>query len=104
MRLMLGYLGKASLLVDVDSNRHPTRFDFDVINGAWSGTFSDGVIIVDEFSREGPIEKFEILCDNQDRLRGDYNEVFSNFDNPDYVAPETKKFMVPSEWDDDIPF
>jgi hypothetical protein len=45
------------------------------------------------------------LCDNPDRLRGDYNTVFENFDNIDYVASKPKhKRVVFYEMDDDIPF
>jgi hypothetical protein len=43
------------------------------------------------------------LCDNQDRLRGDYQEVFNNFDNPDYVAPRREVVWFDAT-DDDIPF
>jgi hypothetical protein len=46
----------------------------------------------------------DILSDNQDRLRGDYQEVFDNFHNPDYVAPKPEKVVLPSDWDDDIAF
>ena len=47
--------------------------------------------------------KVQILCDEQQRLRGDYNDVFNNFDNPDYFVPERKVFYVDID-DDDIPF
>ncbi|MEN6291742.1 MAG: hypothetical protein ABFD07_06970 [Methanobacterium sp.] len=42
-----------------------------------------------------------ILTDDQTRLRGDYNVVFDNFDNPEYVAPEYK--FEPLD-DNDVPF
>jgi hypothetical protein len=44
----------------------------------------------------------EILCDNQDRLRGDWPDVFEHFDDPSYVGPVPKPF--PADWDDDIAF
>ena len=52
------------------------------------------------------LEKVEILCDNQDRLRcsiGEYQEVFNNFSDLDYIAikPKVVKF---DDMDDDIPF
>lgn len=104
MRLMLGCNGIPSLLVSV-SKYTPTEFNFDVINGAWEGKFTNGYITVfdapsGEFSS---LAKHEILCDNQDRLRGEYNDVFANFDNENYVAPKYE--YTPTNFDDDdIPF
>lgn len=49
--------------------------------------------------------KMEILSSDQDRLRGDYQTVFDNFDDPDYVAPNPElNATYYSDMDDDIPF
>lgn len=117
MRLMLGTEGNPGLLVQAyleygDYN----SFDFYVINGAWYGHYTNGFISInyEETRRSahylgGPdawtkLDKVDILCRDQDRLRGDYRDVFDNFDNPDYVAPLAK--VVKSDYidDDDIPF
>lgn len=89
MRLMLGIQGRPSLLVTVDENFNRNYFDFEVINGAWRGTFKMGDIYVED-DTEPTGSKVEILTDNQDRLRcgqrksdNDYNAVFANFDKPD---------------------
>lgn len=106
MRLMLGTKDQPSLLVELEQEKSPAEFDFWVVNGAWSGTFTNGYITVwdpptGDFSS---LEKIEVLSDNQDRLRGDYQTVFDNFDNPNYVAPRREKVTLSPEWDDDIPF
>ena len=112
MRLMLGTENAPSLLVEVANDYNPTSFKFRVINGAWDGVFTNGHITVlgcpgGAWSDLGITE---ILTDNQDRLRSDftqfgsYDEVFNNFDNPNYIAPEYKKFEPPAYWDDDIAF
>ena len=107
MRLMLGTKDSPSLLVYADNDYDPTNFEFEVINGAWSGKYTNGYITVfgapcGEYSS---LAKLEIICDNQDRLRGDYNEVFANFDNPEYVAPNEFVYTLgESEDDNDIPF
>jgi len=110
MRLMLGKDNKPSLLVTVTQEKSPTEFDFEVINGRWDGTFYNGYVTVwgcpsGDFSS---LEKVEILTNNQDRLRcrwtSDYQEVFNNWDNPNYVAPlytYNREFV---DMDDDIPF
>ena len=105
MRLMLGTKDCPSLLIELEQEMSPTHFDFWVVNGAWQGVFTGGYITVldcpsGDFSS---LEKTEILCDNQDRLRGDYDTVFANFDNVDYVAPVPKR-VVFDDMDDDIPF
>jgi len=106
MRLMLGTQDCPSLLVSVHQEKSPSEFDFWVVNGCWEGTYTNGHITV----RDPPsgswssLDITEILCNSQDRLRGDYQEVFNNFDNPNYVAPKSEKFVTPSSWDDDIPF
>jgi hypothetical protein len=99
---MLGKQGKPSLLVN--TNQISQRFKFSVINGCWEGEYTNGYISI-----FGPpsgdwtsLDKVEILCDNQDRLRGNYNDVFNNFDNEEYVAPKSN-FVPPENWDD-IPF
>ena len=108
MRLMLGTMDQPSLLVNLEQEKSPTEFDFWVVNGCWAGTYTNGRITIwgapsGDFSS---LDKVEILTDNQDRLRcgaGEYQTVFDNFDNPDYVAPEYKKAVF-DDMDDDIPF
>lgn len=109
MRLMLGTKERPSLLVNVKQEYSTTHFDFEVINGRWDGTYTNGYVTVwgcpsGDFSS---LEKVEILTDNQDRLRccwnSDYQEVFNNWDNPDYVAPKPNP-VVFNDMDDDIPF
>ena len=103
MRLMLGTKEYPSLLVDIEQEYTPTHFEFYVVNGAWAGTFYNGHVTVWHPDRPWTeLSKTEILCDNQDRLRGKYQDVFDNFDNPNYVAPAPK--ALPDWWDDDIPF
>jgi hypothetical protein len=118
MRLMLGTLvdGKQtpSLLVNVHQEHSPTHFEFWVVNGCWEGTFTNGYITVyHPYEPFTSLDKVEILCDNQDRLRTTgwysdadkgYQKVFDNFHNPDYVAPKEKKVQLPEDWDDDIAF
>ena len=113
MRLMLGNGNTPSLLVSVDDNYDPTNFKFSVINGAWDGVFTNGHVTVLGIPGGGDYSDLgitEILTDNQDRLRSDftnfgsYNEVFANFDNPNYVAPEYKRYTKFDDMDDDIPF
>lgn len=105
MRLMLGTKDCPSLLVNVDQERSPDDFDFWVVNGAWPGVFYYGhVTVLHPDTPWTELIKTEILTDNQDRLRGDYQEVFNNFHNPNYIAPKPKKVALPFSWDDDIPF
>ena len=112
MRLMLGTKERPSLLVNVKQEYSPTHFDFEVINGRWDGTYTDGYVTVwgcpsGDYTS---LDKVEILSDNQDRLRSSndwdrgYEDVFANFHNPDYVAPKPKKVELPASWDDDIAF
>ena len=105
MRLMIGTNGEPRLLVEVQDNYDPNNFKFLVINGQWEGQFNNGDIAVygDE---EHAFPGNEILTDNQDRLRGDYNEVFHHFDNKDYISPTpaTKPHPIDYDLDDDIPF
>lgn len=105
MRLMLGTKGNPSLLVDIDQERSMSDFDFWVVNGNWSGVFFNGhvTILGCPSGDHSDLDQTEILCDNQDRLRGNYNDVFDNFDNPEYVAPQPKKVKF-DYMDDDIPF
>lgn len=104
MRLMIGTKDCPSLLVDVQQEKSPSEFDFWVINGAWEGTFYNGYITIHHpWNPHSSLEKIEILCDNQDRLRGDYQEVFDNFENPNYVAPKREVVRF-DDMDDDIPF
>lgn len=89
MRLMLGTKDNPSLLVDVGTDFDRTLFNFWVVNGDWEGTFTRGHITIHyghEYGDYSTLNRVEILCDDHDRLRGDYNDVFNNFDNPEYVA------------------
>lgn len=93
MRLMLGHNNLPSLLVDKLSDKDG-GFDFYVVNGAWDGYFKDGTIIVKETG--DTFDGVTILCDNQDRLRGDYQNVFDNFDNDNYSARAHEKINYPA--------
>lgn len=105
MRLMLGNENQSSLLVNVHQEYSPTHFEFWVVNGAWEGTFRNGYITVHHpWNPHSSLDKIDILCYNQNRLRGEYQTVFDNFRNPDYIAPQPKQFALPSDWDDDIAF
>lgn len=111
MRLMLGTKQRPSLLVNVGQEYSPTHFDFWVVNGNWNGTFYNGHVTTHDCPSGdySTLDIIEVLCDNQDRLRssdwsGGYQEVFNNFHDETYVAPELKKPTGPASWDDDIPF
>ena len=110
MRLMLGTKDKPSLLVNVGQEYSPTHFDFWVVNGAWDGTFYNGYVTVHHpWNPYSSLDKVEVLCNNQDRLRssdwsGEYQEVFNNFHDESYVAPKLAPVSLPASWDDDIPF
>lgn len=106
---MIGTPGKPELLVTVGQERSSSDFDFEVINGRWAGTYFNGHITVWDppSGSHSSVEKMEILTDNQDRLRhiiGEWREVFYNWDNVSYVAPQPKIPQYPAVWDDDIPF
>lgn len=108
MRLMLGFPDKPELLVYVEDDFDVSCFYFEVINGYWNGIFTNGYITVLDCP-SGAVtyidRKMEILSSDQDRLRGDYQTVFDNFDNPNYVALVQQKVVVDySDMDDDIPF
>ncbi len=109
MRLMLGTSERPSLLVNVGQEYSPTHFDFWVVNGAWDGTFYNGYVTVHHpYNPYSSLDKVEILCNNQDRLRssdwsGGYQEVFNNFHDETYVAPKPEPVKYPASWDD-IPF
>lgn len=105
MRLMLGNGTEPGLLVEVDDSYDPALFEFYVINGAWYGKFTNGYLTVlgcpgGAFS---VLKLTEIICDNQDRLRGHYDGVFENFANPNYIAAKPKKVEY-RDMNDDIPF
>lgn len=107
MRLMLAYYGTPRLLVSTSSNYDPAHFSFYVVNGGWDGEFNEGVVTVSGYNKEDEedLSGFTIVCDNQDRLRGEYNEVFANFHNLEYIAPpDPEPIKLSSNWDDDIPF
>ena len=108
---MLGTKERPSLLVNVKQEYSKDHFDFWVVNGNWDGTFQHGYITIWDCPSGdySSLDKIEILCDNQDRLRssdwsGGYQTVFDNYNNPDYVAPTPKKVVLPADWDDDIAF
>jgi len=109
MRLMLGTKDKPSLLVNVKQEHSPTHFEFWVVNGNWDGTFYNGYVTVHHpYNPHSSLDKVEILCDNQDRLRssdwsGGYQAVFNNFHDETYMAPKPKP-VVYDDMDDDIPF
>lgn len=101
---MLGTADQPSLLVELEQEKSPTEFDFWVVNGAWFGTFTNGYVTVWHPDRPwSNLDKIEILTDNRDRLRGEYQEVFDNFSNLDYIAIKPK-VAVFDDMDDDIPF
>lgn len=107
MRVMLGSENRPSLLVEVESFvSYPSSFKFWVVNGAWEGEYSNNRVSV--FHPFEPaftdLQKVEILSDNQDRLRGQYQEVFDNFSNKNYVAPYNKVTYTFDDLNDDIPF
>ncbi len=106
MRIMLGAENQPSLLVDVEKDFNRNDFKFYVVNGAWYGHFNNGYISV--FGSPGgdfsSLDKIEIIADNQDRLRGDYNDVFEHFSDESYIAPSPKIYAHSDEYDDDIPF
>ena len=112
MRLMLGTPGNPRLLVTVKDDFDPAHFEFRVINGAWDGVFTNGHVTVLGIPGGGDFSDLgitEIICSNQDRLRGnnswDYQTVFNNFDDPAYVGPEWEKVVFEFDnMDDDIPF
>jgi hypothetical protein len=107
---MLGTLGNPSLLVTVEDNFDPSKFEFRVINGAWDGVFTNGHVTVLGIPDGGDYSDLGvtyILTEEQDRLRGesswDYQTVFNNFDNPTYVGPEWAQPRW-ADMDDDIAF
>jgi hypothetical protein len=108
---MLGTKERPELLVNVGQEYSPTHFDFWVVNGAWDGTYYNGYVTVHDCPSGdySSLDKVEILCNNQDRLRssdwsGGYQEVFNNFHDENYVAPNPEPVKYPASWDDDIPF
>ena len=104
MRLMIGVDEEPVLLVSVGQKFSEVFFEFICVNGAWSGTFDNGRITV----RGCPlgdftvVEKYTVLCRDQSRLTGDYNEVFNNFGDVNYVSPAFRETDDPEE--DWIPF
>jgi len=109
MRLMLGTKERPELLVNVGQEYSPTHFDFWVVNGNWDGTYYNGYVTVHHpYNPHSSLDKVEILCNNQDRLRssdwsGGYQAVFDNFHDETYMAPKPKP-VVYDDMDDDIPF
>ena len=108
---MLGTNDTPRLLINVDQEHSPTHFDFWVVNGAWNGTYYNGHVTVHDCpsGSYSTLDKFDILCDNQDRLRssdhsGGYQTVFDNFHDETYVAYKPQPVKYPASWDDDIAF
>jgi hypothetical protein len=108
---MLGTNDTPRLLVNVDQEHSPSHFDFWVVNGAWNGTYYNGHVTVHDCpsGSYSTLDKFDILCDNPDRLRssdhsGGYQTVFDNFHDETYVAYKPQPVKYPASWDDDIAF
>lgn len=95
MRLMLGTTqGTPALLVETQSHDRQ-HFNFWVVNGDWKGSYNNGFITVYcPFGDYTSLVKDEILCDNQDRLRGNYQDVFNNFVSVAYAEAVKKHFGV----------
>ena len=55
-----------------------------------------------EFSRT--LAKHNPFVRMKDRLRGDYQDVFTNFEDEINAAPKPKEVKLPEYWDDDIAF
>lgn len=90
-RLMLGF-DEPTLLVEIVSEEE-AGFEFYVVNGDWEGAFrftSKNSGIVHVYHDGNDIHDVKILCYNQSRLRGDYEDVFDNYSKPHYVAPVVK--------------
>jgi len=105
MRLMIGDENDPRILVEVEDHYDPRVFKFWVVNGCWNGAFDNGRVFVEgEYGDGHVVYTAKILCDDQDRLRGDYQDVFNNFSNEDYKAPSPAKCADMSDIDDDIPF
>lgn len=108
MRLMLG-TNCPTILVDVDGSYNPSNFTFSVVNGLWAGRFVDGTIHIDGNHGE-PISGVNILSNDQNRLRGDYMDVFDNYGNPEWTAPlnevdwGNEESWTRDDWDEDVPF
>ena len=103
--MMIGVGGKPSLLVfrgkDVEGG-----FVIRVVNGGWDGVFvytsSETVGYITMGKDHPPTGEVHILCTDEKRLRGDYQDVFDNYEDPTYVGPEP--IPLPACWDDDIAF
>jgi len=104
MRLMLGHENEPDLLVEVEDHYDSRVFKFWVVNGAWEGIFDHGkLFVIDHYDNQPVSHTAMILCDNQDRLRGNYQDVFCNFKNENYVTPMHRRISF-DDIDDDIPF
>lgn len=106
-RLMLGRGGVPDLLVEVEEVYSPTHFDFWVLNGYWEGTHTNGYLTVHNCpgGSFSSLDKIEILTDNQARLRGNWNDVFTNFHDENYTGPLLRDTSdIFADADDDIPF
>lgn len=100
-RLMLGVDNTHGWLVEIDDcDLNNLDFEFMVVNGGWHGHIKDGIMYCGDAEI---IANVVILSHDQSRLRGDYNDVFYNFNDPSYIAPEPPPSKVFAEYDD-IPF
>lgn len=103
IRLMVSYSddGKnPDLLVSVRADYDPLNYKMHVINGGWDSVVLNGRTRPLPHMEEIPIK---IICSDQDRLRGNYTDVFNNYHDVNYVAPQDT-FVDFSDMDDDIPF
>ena len=107
MRYMLGHnYDEPSLLVEVEKVTDD-GFHFWVVNGAWEGKFTytdvdQGSVYVNRTKET--VQNVLILSENQDRLRGAYQDVFYHWEDENYLAPIPKEAVLPEDWDDDIAF
>lgn len=102
---MIGLDSIPSLLVDIEQHHSPDHFDFLVVNGDWYGTFINGNVTVHDCPSGDytSLGDWKVLSTDSNRLCGNYQSVFDNWHNPNYVAP-TQLEQYPPSWDDDIPF
>lgn len=106
-RLMLGASqDKPDLLVEVTKSIDENTFSFLVVNGLWHGEYTNGFITVWYGDGTGVTHidtHLKVLCDNQERLDGNYQDVFENFHDASYRYKRAEK-VTQEFFDDDIPF
>jgi hypothetical protein len=81
MRLLLSQNGHATLLVRVVERISDDEFLFIVLNGAWHGTYDKGKVYVE--IEKGMVFEAEILCDDQEKLKGYYQDVLDKWRSND---------------------